>query len=336
MKIAPAQAESFVKSPAKGVRVLLAFGNDEGMTEEYTQRFAGSLTGLPADKLEVLDFTAKEIADDPARLADEWAASSLFGDVRVIRVRHAGEKLVPTLTGLLGVQSGNVLLLTAESLPPKSKLRVLCETHPQAAAIGCYADEGQVLTRLVQGMLSEAGKRAQPDALTYLSEHVGMDRAVTRKELEKLLTYMGEAKEITLEDVQAVVGDVSATSLDDCLHGMFGGLPSQLDHALTRLFQEGTQPIMIIRVLLRRALLLQHLRGAMEAGASLDQAIEQARPPLFFKQKPQVRQELSYWTVERLSQCLSMLFTLEKHCKSSLASPQTLTAQAMLVAGIRT
>ena len=60
---------------------------------------------------------------------------------------------------------------------------------------------------VVRDALRAEGLSIAPDALDDAVSRLGSDRGVTRRELEKLALYMHGQKQVTLEDVRAVMGD---------------------------------------------------------------------------------------------------------------------------------
>lgn len=65
-------------------------------------------------------------------------------------------------------------------------------------------DFGASMTRKVQEMCAESGKKISPDAATFLAETSGGDLPKLRNELDKLFAYTAGCPEITLPDCHAV------------------------------------------------------------------------------------------------------------------------------------
>src|SRR6185503_19779151 len=117
-----------------------------------------------ADPFRVVEVTAAQLKDDPARLADEFAALSMIGGRRVVRVRPADDDTVAALENLLLTSSGDALIvLEAGDLKPGSALRQLAESSDLIAAVACYPDTESKLEDLVDQVLGTAGLRATGD-----------------------------------------------------------------------------------------------------------------------------------------------------------------------------
>lgn len=101
-------------------------------------------------------------------------------------------------------------------------MRNAIETAENAMALPCFADDMRSLDGLIDKVLEQFKKTLSLDARRWLHESLGVDRLVSRGELEKLCLYASNVH-ITLEDVKAVVSDVSALSQDEIIDALLLG-----------------------------------------------------------------------------------------------------------------
>ncbi len=319
MKIAPAEAERFVSKPGPEWAAVLVYGPDDGLVRERARKIASSVVEDLADPFRVTELTAAALRDDPARLSDEARALSLTGGRRVVRLRDAGDAAAAALDDVLSSASADDILVVVEAgdLGPRSKLRKLFEGATGAAALACYADDARTLGTVIRETLGQAGLGATPDAIAYLSDHLGSDRMLSRMELEKLATYALGAVEVTLEDAEAVVGDGVTATLDDIVFATAEGNASGLDRFLQRAFDEGVNSVAVVRAAQRHFQRLHRAAGDVAAGSTPDQAMKLLRPPVFFKRAALFRGQLQAWNVARLAGVLEALTDAEIACKTT-------------------
>jgi DNA polymerase-3 subunit delta len=92
-----------------------------------------------------------------------------------------------------------------------------------------------------------------------------------------------------MEDVLAMIGDVSASSNDDAVDNLLLGKADELDQALTRHAAAGGQPFQMLASAIRQFQSLQAMRDAMDRkGQSAAAAVASARPPVFFARRQAV------------------------------------------------
>ena len=318
MKLAAGRIDSFVRSPDPGVRAVLVYGADRGLVKERADAMLAAVTGDPSDPFRSVEIPADALKADPTRLLDEAAAYSFSGGRRVVRVRGATDAVSEFFEALADAKSGGALVIVeAGELGPRSGLRKLFEGGSDLAALPCYPDTGSNLDQLVHETLAAHQLKASSEAVEFLVANLGGDRAVSRRELEKLCLYKGAPGTITLEDAEAVVGDSTRSSLDAVIFAAFGGDAATLDRALEKAFAEGVQPVGILRSAARHLSRLHLARGLMSGGRSADQAMQALRPPLFFTVKDAFRSQLRVWDEKRLGGAMEILTEAEIACKTT-------------------
>ncbi len=337
MKVAVRDQARFLQSAESAVAAVLFYGPDQGLVRERAVELVARVAGDAGDPFRVAELSAVQLKDDPALLADEAAALSLSGGRRVLRLRDAGDALAQPLADLLaGAPPAAFLVLEAGELAPRSALRRFCEGAVGAAAIACFLDDDAALGQVIGEALKSQGLAIGSQALAYLVAHLGGDRGVTRQELEKLALYVGPrvgpgGKQVTLEDVEAVIGDSSAHSLDDVIFALGEGDRESVDRSYARALGDGNDEIVILRAAARHILRLHQVAGAPEPRA----AVKALRPPVFYKLESRFVAQLRLWSNDRLSEALDRLNRAEIEIKTG-AQPKAAVAERALmeVAGL--
>ncbi|HTV90976.1 MAG TPA: DNA polymerase III subunit delta [Stellaceae bacterium] len=330
MKLPPARVAAFVRRPDPETRAILLYGPDAGLVRERAETLARGVSPDLHDPFRVAELSGTTLSADPARLADEAAQISLMGGRRVVRVREAGDALAPLFARFLAAPAGDALVVVeAGDLPGRSALRRAFDDTREAAAIGCYPDTPRELAAVIRDACAERRIALSRDAGDFLVAHLGGDRLLTRAELEKLTLYAGDGGRIGLEDARAVVADSAALSLDDALLAAAEGDAAALDRALARVFQEGESPVGVIRALLRHLQRLHLVTARVAAGTPPDEAIRNARPPIFFKEQDSWRRQLQRWDEGRLRRMLDDVAAAEFRMKQTGAPAETICREAL-------
>ena len=204
MKISPKMVESFFAKPDKEARAVLLYGPDTGLSRERMGRIKAAILAGNDDPFAYVEMEEAKLLADPAMLADELNAISLLGGKRCIVIRSASDKLAKTIESAGAYfHAGAFVVVMADELSTRSSLRAWFEKAPNGAAIASYKDEMRDIQSVVHAALDAAGVRADRDTLDYLAAQLGNDRYVTRQELEKIITYAGAEKKLSLEEVQS-------------------------------------------------------------------------------------------------------------------------------------
>ena len=263
MKITARNADAFSKSPTAEMRVVLVHGRDSGLIRERVRNLALSIVPDLQDPFQVSELTGPAIKSDPACLADEAAAQSLTGGRRVVLVRLGAEDISTALKQVLEMANIDALVvLEAADLAATSPVRKLLENHEHGASLACYEDGRATLASLVSEMSRAAGIEFSRDASDYIFEHLGSDRLVSRREIEKLIVYAGAKSEVSLEDAMAVIGDNGALSIEEIIYAVGSGNRQALETGLHRATAEGISPVVLVRAAQRH---FQRLHFAVAA-----------------------------------------------------------------------
>ncbi|MEQ8345718.1 MAG: DNA polymerase III subunit delta [Sneathiellaceae bacterium] len=329
VKLTGAAAERFVARPDPALRAVLLFGSDRGLVRERAVRLARTVSDDLQDAFRVTTLTGEALAADPARLADEAAAMTFGGGRRVVMISGVTDKHGKLFAEFLEDPPGDALIVVeAAELTPRSSLRKGFEAARSAAAIGCYADDKAGLDRLIDEVVGKAGIGLDPDARGYLVEHLGSDRMVSRRELEKLLLYAGDQKRLTLEDCAASVGDSGAHVLDDATFAAADGDVAGLEQALDRSFLAAESPIALIRNMQRHLQRLQ-LAAAERRNGQQDGAIL-GRMRVHFSRQASMKRQLSAWSPELVAQAIDIAMDAERECKTTGMPDRTICRRALL------
>ena len=326
MKLVSSRVPSFLRDPGD-CRVVLLFGDDAGMIRDRAEMLVRSVAGSLDDPFLVTDLPREEIK----RLTDEAAGLSLIGGRRVVRVRDATDAATEPVQALLKTRAGALVVLEAPTIAARSKLRTALEAAPDCVAIGCYPEEGRALEETIRETLRTNGAGIDPDALTWLTQQLGADRASTRAELEKLALYVGPGNRVDLEAAMTCVGDLAGLSLDDALFAATTGDVATADRALEAAVAEGAMPVQVLRAALGHLQKLHRARLAMdEQGLGAGDATKSIRPPVFYQKVGAFTRSLGLWPAATLTAALAALAEAERGCKRTGWPDDALCRNAVL------
>ena len=331
MKVEPKNAATFLKAMPTSIRAALIFGPDGGLVRERIASLGAQVVEDLGDPFRVVEVSGTELKDDPARLADEAASLSLMGGRRLVRIRDAVDNLAGLFEDFLKDPPGDaIILVEAGDLPAKSALRKAFEKSETGAALACYRDEGRDLSQVLRGILSKAALTIDQDAEAYLLRNLGGDRQTSRNELEKLVIYKGEDKTaITLSEAEACIGDTSAQAANAIAMAVASGDLKGLAKSLPRGLQEGMPAPVILRGVGGHFHRLFFISALVAEGESLDNALRQLRPPVFWKDRNAFTGQLRCWRQKELSTALQRLLDAERLSKSSGGAPEVMASDLL-------
>ncbi len=239
------------------------------------------------------------VKSDPAALADEAGAISLFGGKRAIWIEPAGDEIAEGVEALL--EAAGMRKPGDRRGRRRCARRRRCSSSPRRIRRRCrtlaYVPEGRDLERIVAEL--GAGGRAAHRAGSGPA-HCGGRQPATRRSRRRnwpssrfILAPIRPIRAISIRETVDLLGADSAEAdlmrLGDL--ALAGRMDELLDE-LGRLPHGGSEAIPILRALQRRLLMLAPLRARVERGERVDGVMTSMGKALFWKDKPLIQRLL--------------------------------------------
>lgn len=322
MKLNYKSVDTFLKNPDAQYRAALVYGPDAGLVRERATLIRKAVLNDAADPFAFVELSESVLLADPVRLSDEVLSVGLLASKRLIHIRDAGDKVAKIVQEAAPSLHKDVfLLISAEELSSRSPLRLFFESDAACAALACYRDEIRDLQGLIQQTFSTAGIAADRDVVDFLAQQLGNDRSVTRQELEKIVTYCGSDKILSMEEARALVDYNRDTQADDLVHAAADKDIRTLEAALSANLRDGAQPVAYLRALQRYFNRLYYIKSCAAQGRSVDAVIAELKPKVFYKNVPVLTRHANHWSLEQLVKALKILIAAELACKTSDLPP---------------
>lgn len=331
MKAGRAEIARAVEKPDPGLRLLLLHGPDDAGSRALGARYE---QGLGKD-YERIDLSPAELKADPARLADEAAATSMFGSASLIRIDGIGDESLEAVAALLEANAaGNPVVAYAGALRKDSKLLKLVEASPLALHYASYPLEGRDAATEAQALFKAEGLRPTRDAIQALTNAAAGDRAILAGEIAKLALYLDASPEhpkpVEPQLIGALVSGFSESDLGALVNAVLGGEPGEAERQMANAGLDGITGIPLIRAALRRLHLLAELRAEVDSGQSIESAIAIKGKSVFWKDRPSLSGQVTRWRTPALMRAITALLEAERRIKSSGSAGDVVAAETLL------
>src|SRR5258707_8851869 len=306
------EIEAFLAGPDPGRPIILLYGPDAGLVRERAEALLASAVDDPNDPFSLVKLDGDELSAEPSRLVDEAMTVPLFGGRRAIRVRAGSRSFASGVDTLTETPLKDCrIVIEAGELRPESPLRKACERAKTAVAIGWYPDGGRDLAKLINNELRGSSLRIAPDARAALTALLGGDRQASRNELKKLALYAHGEREVTLDDVTAVIADASELKIDPIVDGAFAGNSAAVETEFAKAMTSGIYPGVIISAAQRQAAWLHKSALAVAEGTPLSTLLDSGFPRLHFSRRGNVETALRSFNAARLVTVIEQLANAE-------------------------
>lgn len=293
------------KNGIEKIRAVLIYGPDAGQVDEYCDLAIEKLQ-IEKDNLFALD--SDELREKQDALFAEACTPSMFGGNKMVLISNAGDACAKSVAELIS-HSGlcATVIVAAGDLRAGGGLRALFEGADDMAALACYTDDARTLATLIRNELSASAGIHQitPDAMDYMTSHLGSDRGITRGFLAKIALYVDDKRIVELSDVEKCLPDTGAADMDDFLYSLTAGHIQQTMTALDRLLYDNKESNMLVRMLDGH---FKKLQNAVVNGQL---------PRLFWKVEDKFKQAMKIWSESEITTVLIRLNELERQLRTT-------------------
>ncbi len=304
--------DSFLTSLTKnGIKVVLFYGKDLGLISYYSQLASSYLVSQNYSKHVLF---ANELKDNTKAFENTLQSSDLFtseASAKFVVLKGDFPKLVEILKSILPHMQDTIVLIEAGDLAVSSKLRAFCDKEQETASVACYQETAGEVKAFVASSLKDDGYNIEQDALNFVATKLGNNKMVTKQEVEKLKLYKLDDKNISLDDVSLAIGQNDNIAIDKIINACYSKSLSNLYSHIEEETLKSIGVMPIARSLLNHCLKLITIKLLLREKNDFEAAVSLLKPPLFYKQKNEIRSYINLWSLKSLFEVYNELILQE-------------------------
>ena len=268
--------------------------------------------------IEILSLYENEILANEENFYNLSYSGSLFSDKKIITIFEATDKIIKKISNVYDKCLQNVFFIIFSGiLEKKSKLRIFFETNEKTICIPCYLDNEKDLEIITQLELRKNNIVLSREAINLLIEKSNSDRNNLRNEIEKIKSYSLNKKKLELNEIKSLINFAGDYKSDILINECLCGNISQYKKIISELYVNAVSQILLLRILGNKVQRLLKIKGKANKSNNLDNLINVSKPAIFWKEKPQVKRQLSIWSFDELEKLISKINNTELLCKKN-------------------
>ena len=275
---------------------FLFYGDNEGLKEETIKNLFETNY---RDKIH--RYEEKEILDNKNEFFNSILTKSFFDNEKLIIINRATDKIKETIENLIEKNPQDTqFILSSKNLEKKSILRKFFEKEKDVICAAFYEDNNQTLNSIISQFFRNKKISISQQLINILIERSRGDRKNLNNELAKIESFSLNKKNINLQEIIKLTNladNYSASELIDY------SLAKNTRKTVTILNENNfsdEDSIIIIRTLLAKLKRLVKIYELVDEKNNIDQAVSAFKPPIFWKDKPLVTQQIRSWGKKRL------------------------------------
>jgi len=307
------------KNPSNFLKynLFLLYGENNGLKKDIRELIKIVLNKKDTNA-ELLSFYENDIIDSEESFYNSIYSGSLFSDKKIITISGGTDKIIKRVENIIERFPKNVfLIIFADILDKKSKLRNFFETNTTTLCIPCYLDTNRDLKTIAEIELKKNNISISRESINLLIDKVNYDRSNLKNEIEKIKSFALNKKNIEINEIRSVINFSGSYKSDSLINECLCGNISQYKKILSELYIDTVNYIFLLRILGNKIQRLLNMKGLEDNYSSLDNLLNTSKPPIFWKEKPLVRKQLTIWNINDLKTAINEISNTELLCKKN-------------------
>jgi len=293
-------------------KLVLFYGKNEGFKNE-------AVNNLIKDKDKITKYEEKEVLENINDFIESILSKSLFESEKIIIIKRVTDKILKIIDE---IDSKNIedikIILNADNLEKKSKLRSLFEKDKKYICVPFYPDTDQTLSKLTYDFLKKKNILISPSNINLIVNKCNGDREILLNELNKIEYFSKNGKKITAENIAKLTNLIENHSISELIDNCLVKNKKKIVNILNENNFNNEDCILITRTFLNKAKKILKLSSEFQNNKNIDLTISSAKPPIFWKDKEITRQQIYKWTPENIKQLIYKLSEIELLIKKNI------------------
>ena len=280
----------------KKYNFYLFYGDNEGLKDETIKNL---FKENYQDKIH--RYEEKEVLDNEDNFFNSALTKSFFDNEKLIIINRASDKICETVENLMEKNPEDIkIILNSKNLEKKSILRKIFEKEKSIICVPFYEDNNQTLNSIISLFFRNKKIPISQQLINILIERSRGDRKNLKNELEKIENYSLNKKSLKLEEIIKLTNLADNYSASELIDNSLAKNTRKTVTILNENNYSDEDNIIIIRTLLTKLKRLVKIHKLVDEKSNIEQAIFACKPPIFWKDKPIVTQQIISWKKEHL------------------------------------
>lgn len=305
-------------------KFVLIYGENIGLKETLKK----NIINLNL-KAEIINLYQEDVNKNKNIILNEIKNISLFSEEKIIVLNQIDEKNIIELDKILQSKEKIKIILIADLLDKKSKLRTIFEKEKDLAIIPCYNDNDITLRKLINSELKEF-KNLNSNVINMILNYSNLNRKTIINNLDKIKSFY-DKKVLSEESLEELLNSDRNELFENIRDASLIGDKTKLNNLLSNFAFSNEDAYLYLNMINYRLIKLLEIHKTNESFDDFNVTITKMRPPIFWKDKPVYLKLLKRWHKQSILEALEYLgHTEEKLKKNSSLNSLTMVKNSIL------
>ena len=287
--------------------IVLFYGENFGFKKDFKEKIKHA-----NNNCDFLFFDQKKIFENSKIFYSELFNTSLFEKNKIFFLENVNEKILEIIQDIQSNLENQKIYLFTDILEKKSKLRSFFEKSKECAVIACYPDNEITIRNIALERLRGYDGLSSVN-INLILNHVSLDRIKLYNEIDKISSFFLD-KKIKTEELSILLDVNLIDDFNYLKDEALNGNKRKTNDLLSDTILEDEKAFYYLTLINQRLQKLYELKKSNEK--NLEIAINNLKPPVFWKDKPHFVTQTKKWDVKKLNRLLKKTNEIEKKIKS--------------------
>ena len=278
---------------------VLLYGENDGIKDDIKFELKNLYKNA-----EIINFFESDIIKNKNILYENLTNQSLFNEKKIIIIQSATDKILPEIIESIEQNNNKIkIYIFSDILEKKSKLRNLFEKEKNLAALPCYQDNERTLINYITKKLS-GFSGLTGEIINLIISNSSLDRKIIKGELVKIVDFF-QNKKIDHLKLLEILNIKNDTGFNEIRDNTLMGNKAKINKLLSEIELLSEDSFVHLNSLNKRILRLIEIQKIKKKFNNYETALENLKPPIFWKDKMTYLQQLKKWNLSRLYEIAS-------------------------------
>ena len=309
---------------ANNHHVFLFYGENHGLKKDFKE----GLKVMNNNK-EILNLFQADIIKNKNILINEISNKSLFNEKKMIFINDINDKILEILEEVFSsIQQENIFLF-ADNLDKKSKLRNYFEKSKKFGVSACYQDNAITIRKIITDKL-RSYKGLSTEIINLIIESTGLDRNKVNNEIDKIKSCFQD-KIILSGQIDQLLNIKINDDFNQLKDEALNGNKNNTNKLLGDTVFEPENNVYYINLINQRINKLNEIQNMKQKGEDIETLISSIKPPVFWKDKPNIIEQLRKWNKDKIQVALKKTYDVEIKIKSNALVRKDLLIKNLII-----
>jgi DNA polymerase-3 subunit delta len=246
-------------------------------------------------------YEENEILQNQENFFNTILTKSFFENEKLIIINRATDKIKTVIDEILEKEIEDlVLVVNAQILDKKSKLRSFFEKNKKTICVAFYADSSETLSSIINNFFRENKIPVSQQSINLIVQRCRGDRLNLQNELEKIRSFTRNKKTIDIKDLLKLTNIAENYSVSELIDNCLAKNKKKTINILNENNYSLDDCILIISTFLIKSKRLLRLSKEIDNNKNIDEIISSFKPPIFWKDKDIIKQQIQSWSYNNI------------------------------------